>query len=105
MLTRDAAIGIVRNYAHDIETHGVRLHAVILYGSFAKGTQHEWSDIDVALVADEFTGLPEDHYLFPYMGGIRKPYTFIETKTYPTKYFLEGDPFIEEISKTGIKII
>jgi len=105
MLTRDAAIKIVRNYAHDIETHGVRLHTVILYGSFAKGTQHECSDIDVALVADEFTGLPEDHYLFPYMGGIRKLYTLIETKTYPTDYFQQGDPFIEEITKTGIKII
>jgi len=87
MLTRDAAIRIVLNYAHDIEAHGVHLHTVILYGSFAKGTQHEWSDIDVALVADEFTGLPEDHYLFPYMGGISKLYTLIESKTYPTDYF------------------
>jgi hypothetical protein len=105
MLDRNAAIGIVRNYARDIETHGVHLRTVILYGSFARGTQHEWSDIDVALVADEFTGLPEDHNLFPYMGGIRKPYTLIEAKTYPTDYFQQGDPFIEEIIKTGIKIM
>ena len=104
MLDRDAAIGIVRNYARDIEARGVNLRSVILYGSFAKGTQHEWSDIDVALVADEFTGLPEDYYLFPYMGGIRKPYTLIESKTYPTDYFNEGDPFINEIKKTGILI-
>ena len=39
-----------------IEAKGVNLRTVILYGSFAKGTQHKWSDIDVALVADEFTG-------------------------------------------------
>ena len=105
MLTQDVVIETVRNYAHDIEAHGVHLHTVILYGSFAKGTQHEWSDIDVAMVADEFTGLPEDHNLFPYMGGIKKTYIRIEAITYPTKYFLEGDPFIEEITKTGIKII
>jgi len=104
MLDRDAAIGIVRNYAQDIEAGGVHLRRVILYGSFAKGTQHEWSDIDVALVADEFTGLPEDCYLFPYMGGIRKPYTLIETVTYPTDYFHKGDPFIDEIKKEGIVI-
>jgi HEPN domain-containing protein len=66
MLARDAVIETVRNYAHDIEAHGVHLRTVILYGSFAKGTQHEWSDIDVALVADEFTGFaPDDHKLFP----------------------------------------
>ena len=104
MLTRNAAIETARNYARDIEKHGVFLRAAFLYGSFAKGTQHEWSDIDVALVADDFTGLPEDHYRFPYMGGIDKNYTLIETKTYPTDYFNQGDPFIEEIIHTGIKI-
>ena len=50
MLTKDDVIETVRNYAHNIEARGVQLQTVILYGSFAKGTQHEWSDIDVALV-------------------------------------------------------
>ena len=54
MLTQQAAIDTVRNYALEIRNSGVNLKKVILYGSFAKGTQHEWSDIDVALVADEF---------------------------------------------------
>jgi len=105
MIDRNAAIGIVRDYARDVESHGIHLRTVFLYGSFAKGTQHEWSDIDVALVADEFTGLPEDHNLFPYMGGIKKPYTLIEAITYPTDYFNQGDPFIEEIIKSGVKIV
>jgi len=105
MLDRDAVIETVRNYARDIETHGVHLRAVILYGSFAKGTQHEWSDIDVALVADEFTGFYfDDSNLFPYV-GIKKPYIRIEAKTYSTDYFKEGDPFIDVIKKEGIKII
>jgi len=105
MLTQNDAIEIVRNYAHDIESLGVNLRSVFLYGSFAKGTQHEWSDIDVALVADEFTGFTfNDSDLFPYV-GIKKPYIRIETKTYQTDYFQESDPFIEEIIQTGIKII
>ena len=69
MLTQQTAIDTVRNYARDIEAKGVNLRTVILYGSFAKGTQHEWSDIDVALVADEFTGFTfNDKKLFPYVG-------------------------------------
>jgi predicted nucleotidyltransferase len=103
MLTRNAAIEIVGNYAKEIAQQGVRLRYAILYGSFAKGTQHEWSDIDVALVADEFTGLPNDYDLFPYV-GIKKPYTRIESITYPTDYFREGDPFIKEIQKDGVTI-
>jgi len=105
MLTQGAAIETVRNYAREIESHGVHLRTVILYGSFAKEMQHEWSDIDVALVADEFTGLYlDDKKLFPYV-SIKKPYIQIEANTYPTDYFNQGDdPFIEEIIRTGIKI-
>jgi predicted nucleotidyltransferase len=104
MLDRDAVIEIVRNYAREIEAKGVHLRTVILYGSFAKGTHHEWSDIDVALVADEFTGFAFDDYnLFSYV-GIKKPYIRIEAKTYPTGYFRAGDPFIDIIKKEGIVI-
>jgi len=105
MLDKNAAIEIVRNYARDIVEQGVCLKAVILYGSFAKGTQKEWSDIDVALVADEFTGFFfNDSDLFPNV-SIKKTYIRIEAKTYPTNYFQQGDPFINEIIKTGIKVI
>ena len=31
-----------------------------LFGSFAKGNQHQWSDIDVALVSPDFKYIPED---------------------------------------------
>jgi len=103
MLTQNAAINTVRDYVGEICDSGVNIRKAFLYGSFAKGTQHEWSDIDVALVADEFTGLPDDHDLFPYI-GIKKPYIRIETITYPTDYFQQGDPFIDEIKKTGILI-
>ena len=105
MLDRDAAIGIVRDYTREIQSRGVNLRTAILYGSYAKGTQHEWSDIDVALVADEFTGFyMEDKKLFPYI-GIKKPYIIVEAVTFSTDYFNDGDPFINEIVKTGIKII
>ena len=104
MLTREIAIDVVRNYTLEICNSGLNLKGAILYGSFAKGTQHEWSDIDVALVADEFKGLPTDHNYFSHI-GIKKPYIRIETNTYPTEYFQKGDPFIEEIKKTGIVII
>jgi predicted nucleotidyltransferase len=104
MLDRNAVIEIVSNYAHDIKLHGVHLRTVILFGSFAKGTQHEWSDIDVALVADEFTGLPEDVDFYSKV-AIKKPYTRIEEVTFPTGYFSKGDPFIDEIKKEGIVIL
>ena len=104
MLTRNDVINTVRDYANEINQAGVNLHKVILFGSFAKGTQHEWSDIDVALVSDDFTGVGFlDRQLFSGI-GIKNPYIGIEPLTYPTDYFEESDPFIEEIKKTGIVI-
>jgi hypothetical protein len=105
MLTQETAIETVKNYAKEINDKGVYLRKVILFGSFAKGTQHDCSDIDVALVSDDFSGVGFlDRQLFSGI-GIKDPYIGIEPITYPTDYFQESDPFIEEIKKTGIEII
>ena len=105
MLTKNGAIKRVRNYAKEINENGVSLRKVILFGSFAKGLQHKWSDIDVALVADDFSGVGFlDRQRFSGV-GIKKPYIRIEPQTYQTDYFNDGDAFIEEIKNTGIEII
>jgi len=80
----------------------LNLRKAILYGSFAKGEQRGDSDIDLALVADEFSGFGfEDRKYFARI-NIRKPYSNIQTITYGTEYFEKRDPFIEEIKKSGI---
>ena len=37
---------------------GLRVDAVVLYGSYARGTPHEWSDIDLAVISPDFEGVP-----------------------------------------------
>ena len=37
---------------------GLRVDAVVLYGSYARGTPHEWSDIDLAVISPDFEGIP-----------------------------------------------
>jgi predicted nucleotidyltransferase len=104
MVGKQAVIKMVKQYAEDIKKQGVKLHTVILFGSYAQGRQREWSDIDVALVADEFTGVGfEDikHFLDV---TIQKPYLYIEPHMFNTIEFEKGNPFIDEIQKTGIVI-
>ena len=104
MLTRKTAIERVKQFALEIKNKGLHLRKVILFGSYAANKQHRWSDIDVALVADEFIGVGfEDVQLFSAI-NIKKPFMLIETRTYPTSYFKKGDPFIDEIKRTGIEI-
>lgn len=104
MLTQRTAINRVKQFAREIQSTGLHLHKVILFGSYAADKQKQWSDIDVALVADEFTGM--GYYDAEYFARInnKEPYLLIETKTFPLSYFKNGDPFIDEIKRTGIEI-
>jgi predicted nucleotidyltransferase len=102
MVEQQPAINTVKNFAEAIRNQGVDLKAVILFGSFARGEQREWSDIDVALVADEFIGVSfEDIKRFIDV-TIQKPFFSIEPHTFNTTEFAQGNPFIEEIRRTGI---
>lgn len=102
MVTKEAAIKSVESFAKDVKKLGLDLKKVILFGSFAKNLQHEYSDIDVALVADEFISVGfKDINLFV---DVLINYIRIQPKTYSTEDFEEGDPFIEEIKKDGIEI-
>jgi len=45
-------VPIIRLHDKLRELYGIRLQEVILYGSYARGTQTQQSDIDVAVVLD-----------------------------------------------------
>ncbi len=80
------------------------MQEIYLFGSYARGEQNEWSDVDIALVADSFTGVSfEDIKQFIDV-TIKKPYFLFEYHTFNTQDFIAGDPFIDEIKRTGILI-
>lgn len=104
MVEQQTAINTVKRFAEEVKKQGVQLRAVFLFGSYARGEQREWSDIDVALVADEFIGVGfEDIKRFVDV-TIQKPYLLIETHTFNTSEFEKGNPFVDEIRRTGIPI-
>lgn len=104
MVEQQTAINTVKNFAAAIRNRGIDVKAVILFGSYARGEQREWSDIDVALVADEFTGVSfEDIKQFIDV-TIQKTFYSIESHTFNTAEFAQGNPFIEEIQRTGIVV-
>ncbi len=102
MLTKETAINTVRAFIDACYKKDIRFSKVILFGSVASDTNHEYSDIDVALVSDNFSGNPyaDWHILSP----INIKFTDIEPHPFTTEYFEKGDPFINEIKKTGIEI-
>jgi predicted nucleotidyltransferase len=61
-------------------------------GSVANGNSNEYSDIDLALLSDQFSGNPfsDRHLLSP----INIRFSEIEPHPFTLQYFDESDPFI-----------
>jgi predicted nucleotidyltransferase len=47
---------VIRDFVDRLR-HEIRVEAVLLYGSYAYGHPHEWSDIDVAVISPDFEGV------------------------------------------------
>ena len=102
MLTQQNAIETSKAFIKDLKDSGLNIRNAYLYGSFVDNKQHEYSDIDIAVVADEFIGVsPVDIKLFL---SILRKYRTIHARTYSPNDVIEGEPFLEEIIRTGKEI-
>ncbi len=95
----------VRRFSEALVKAGVAIDKMILYGSYAKGTQRQESDIDVAVVSRNFgrDKVEEGMLLFRIAGDV-------DTRIEPVAVSLESFerdtwiPLIYEIRKNGIEI-
>jgi predicted nucleotidyltransferase len=87
----------------DLATVSLRLQAVYLFGSNAKGNTNEWSDIDLAIVSPDFSGdsFEDSKKLFPY---ILKVDSAIEVHPFRPEDFSVDNPFVREIVDTGVRV-
>lgn len=93
-------INIVKKYVDSISSI-VKPEKVYLYGSYSKGQATKNSDIDVALVYDEFNG----NYIKT-LGDLYFKTIDIDTRIEPVIVERKKDPsgFLYDIEKTGIEI-
>lgn len=94
---------IVQKYVDKI-LENYNVEAIILFGSYAKGTEREDSDIDIAVVTDDIKTdvFDEEVKLMVLRRGIdyRIEPHIIRIQDYKEK----NDPFIQEVIDTGIKV-
>ncbi len=100
----DLITGIVRRYVDYLQENGFPIRTAVLYGSYAKGTANEWSDIDVALVSDAFEGVR-----FSDKTRIGRLTLDIDDRLSPLPYrpedFTPDNLFVREILQTGVRIV
>ena len=94
---------IIQKYVEKI-CENYEVHAIILFGSYAKGTNNDSSDIDIAVITDDFENDIIDEEL-NLMRLRRKIDTRIEPHLIRIKDYMNAStPFIQEVIDTGIKV-
>jgi predicted nucleotidyltransferase len=102
MLTKRIAREKINSLINRMKTSGLHPKKAILFGSVAKEKTHKYSDVDLALWADEFEGIRSFDYekIARLMDGLNP----LEIHTFNTSEDKDSNPFIEEIIRTGIEI-
>jgi predicted nucleotidyltransferase len=92
----------VNKFIKEIKKH-YNISAIILFGSYANGTENENSDIDIAIISDDFEDIYDSMAIL--MGMTWDIDARIEPHPIKKKDYDEvADYFIKEVINTGIKV-
>lgn len=95
---------IVLRYADVLRNHQIGIGDIYLFGSYAKGTPREYSDIDVAVVSGSLSGDRFDDRCA--LMHLRWDVDLrIEPHPFRPEDFTEDNPEAAEIMRTGIRIL
>ena len=101
MYDEDAVNAIITHFISELIKADYSPEEVFLFGSYAKGNPHKYSDIDVAVWDQKFSGcLPLD---VENIKSILSRFSSIELHTFNSEE--KDSPFISEIKTNGIRII
>ena len=102
MVEKSVAIETAKAFVLSCIDKGLSVKEALLFGSYAKGEQRQYSDIDLALVSEAFTlNFIENNHK---TALVNWQFPDVEVHHFSTTDFAKDRPFINEIKRTGIKI-
>ena len=101
----EAINDVVVQYVADVR-RALPIDKAVLYGSYAKGTATEQSDIDVCFFSSSFENMPSIDIMTRLFRLTRKYKGIdIEPRGFPTSELENDNPFVKEVLRTGREII
>jgi predicted nucleotidyltransferase len=100
----DSIIEIIRKYIGELEKNQIHIVEAVIFGSCAKGMAKPESDIDIALISEDFTGdrFEDRRRIIPLRRIIDSR---IEPIPFRPEDFNNGGALAEEIKRTGVIIL
>jgi uncharacterized protein len=99
-----SVLNIINRYYQIISSMNIKIDKLYLFGSYARGTADDDSDIDIAVVSNDFKGdrFIDRRILVPLRRNIDRR---IEPIPFRPEDFQEYNPLVDEIVKYGMRII
>jgi predicted nucleotidyltransferase len=96
-------LNTVNKFLDRLREKGIPVEAAYLFGSYARGREKEWSDIDVAVISPTISyDRLEERIRFTKISSA------IDSRIEPVPFrpdtFVDEDPLVWEIKKEGIRI-
>ncbi len=93
----------IRKFITKLDKNGIHVEAIYLFGSYAKGNDDIFSDIDLAVISSDLTNdrFEERIRLMKLSSGIDSR---IEPVPFRPETFVDEDPLAWEIKKEGLPV-
>ena len=102
-MDKRADLKVVKKFITFLKENKFNIQKAYIFGSYAKGSFHEDSDIDLAII---MSNLPDTFYMQVELMKLRRKFdTRIEPHPFDETDFNTSNPFANEILRTGIQIV
>lgn len=100
-MDKTEVIKIVKKFIQKINTQGIRPQKIVLYGSYAVGTNSIGSDIDIVVISDDFIGKGYWERIDILSEAIYEIFAPIEAVAMTQEEWEKGDLFVTDFAING----
>jgi len=100
-MDKRSALNTLHNFRLALESKGIRIHKLILFGSYAQGKAREGSDIDVLVISDDFSGKDYWERIDILADAIYEVFEPIEAVALTSEEWEKGESGIVDYAKEG----
>ena len=100
-MDKKAVLEIVHSFHKEIVARGIVPEKIILFGSFAQGTNTENSDIDLVVISNDFKGKDFWERIDILSDAIYEIFAPIEATPFTQDEWTQGNSFIADFSNDG----
>ncbi len=100
-MDKSAVLKLIRQFKDILEKKGIMIERIVLYGSYAAGTQREGSDIDLVVISNDFSGMSYWQRIDLLSAAIYEVFKPIEAVAMTQAEWEKGDSFIVDFARNG----